>query len=61
VLGISLELGAWFLELRAKASLKNQAGILVDTIHFLTTFIPPHEMAFSFIARGGDFWRGRVF
>jgi hypothetical protein len=55
----SLGFGIWdFGETRC---LKIQPRNYVDTIHFLTTFIPPHEMAFPSIARGRDLWRGGFF
>src|SRR5256885_3060514 len=55
----SLVLGIW--SFGGTRCLKNQPRNYVDTIHFLTTFIPPHEMAFPFIARGRDLRRGGVF
>src|SRR5881394_2252247 len=50
-----------FVARRRRASYKIIPRMRVDTIRSLNHVQPPHEMAFPFVARGRDLWRGSVF
>jgi hypothetical protein len=55
--------GAWDLGFGISAkrrAWKIQPSNYVDTLQFLRTLSPPHEMAFPFIARCRDLWRGGI-